>query len=122
MLAASRRPPLAVYTFGAPRVGNARFTETLAGVAAHRLVNRRDSVPSTPPHVPGLRYRHAGELHAISIGFPRKRSSRARKGDRSARFPPLPGKRRWFDPLPKLCDHAPVNYVACLERIASEQE
>ena len=111
MLAASRRPPLAVYTFGAPRVGDARFGETLADVAAYRVVNRRDTVPRSPPNVGRLRYRHAGELCAISIGGSRGRSRRKR-------IPPLPGTRRWFDPPGNLCDHAPVNYVACLERIA----
>lgn len=99
MLAAARRPPLAVYTFGAPRVGNARFSETLAGVPCYRVVNRRDRTPTQPPDV-GLRYRHAGELRALSVGAP------------------LPGRRRWFDPPGFLCDHAPVNYVARLERLA----
>lgn len=112
MLAASRRPPLAVYTYGAPRVGNDGFAETLKGVAAYRLVNRRDTVPRTPPRMLGLRYRHAGELRAISIGSPRKRS----------RFPPLPGPHGWLDPPGPLCDHAPINYVACLERLASGQD
>lgn len=117
MLAASRRPPLAVYTFGAPRAGDARFAETLADVTAFRVVNRRDTVPSTPPHMAGLRYRHAGELRAISVGVPGKRSRSARADGRRTRFPPLPGRRRWYDPPGHLCDHAPVNYVACLERI-----
>ena len=98
-LAAARRPPLAVYTFGAPRVGDAEFAETLADVPCYRVVNRRDRAPNLPPAV-GLRYRHAGELRALSVGAP------------------LPGRHRWFDPPGFLCDHAPTNYVACLERLA----
>ncbi|MFQ5348861.1 MAG: lipase family protein [Thermoanaerobaculia bacterium] len=111
MLAASRRPPLAVYTFGAPRVGDESFAMTLSDVAAYRVVNRRDSVPRLPPNVGPLRYRHAGELRAVSFGTPRKRPGRRP-------FPPLPGVRRSFDPPANLCDHSPVNYVACLERNA----
>ncbi len=110
MLAASRRPPLAVYTFGAPRVGDAKFGETLADVAAYRVVNRRDTVPKSPPNLGRPRYRHAGELRAISIG-------ESAGPSRRNRVPPLPGDRRWFYPPGILCDHAPVNYVACLERI-----
>lgn len=116
MLSASRRPPLATYAFGAPRVGDAGFAETLAGAAVYRLVNRRDSVTSLPPNLPGLRFRHAGELHSISTGSPSGRPGRR------ARFPPLPGRRRWFDPPANLCDHAPVNYVACLERIVAQRD
>ncbi len=118
-LAASRRPPLAAYTFGGPRVGNAAFVETLAEVAVYRVVNRRDTVPSTIPRVPGMRYRHAGELRGISIGEPRKRRLGKKGGGGRAHFPPLPGTRRWHDPPGNLCDHAPVNYVACLERLAA---
>ena len=117
-LAASLRPPLAVYTFGGPRVGDAEFAEALADVAVYRVVNRRDTVPDTPPNVPGMRYRHAGELRGITAGEPRK-PVRKKSGAVRARFPKQPGKRRWHDPPPNLSDHAPVNYVACLERIAS---
>ena len=117
MLAASLRPPLAVYAFGAPRVGNAGFAETLAAVPVYRVVNRRDSVPSTPPHMPGLRYHHAGELCPISIGAPAERAKGKGTGGKPG-YPPLPGRRRWYEPPGNICDHAPVNYVACLERLA----
>lgn len=118
MLAGSRRAPLAVYSFGAPRVGDAEFGETLADVAVYRVVNRRDTVPRTPPRVPGLRYRHAGELRNVVAGQAGRPSPGKTDSDRRARFPPLPGGRRWHDPPGRMCDHAPVNYVACLERIA----
>ena len=117
VLAAGRRPPLAVYTFGAPRIGDARFSESLAGIAAYRVVNRRDVVARTPPSLPGLRFRQAGELCAISTRGLEHDAEDGRGGD-PASPPPLPGRRRWFDPPPGFCDHAPVNYVACLERLA----
>ena len=116
VLAASRRPPRAVYTFGSPRVGDAEFAASLADIAAYQVVNRRDVVARTPPSVLGLGFRQAGELRAIS---PRglEDGEAAAAGD-PAPLPPLPGRRRWFDPPPEFCDHAPVNYVACLETLA----
>ncbi len=114
LLAAGRRPPLAVYSFGAPRVGDQAFAESLAGATVHRVVNRRDIVPRSPPSMGSLRYRHAGEPRAIFWGEPRRGARRAG----TPPLPPLPGGRRWFDPPPSFCDHAPVNYVACLERRA----
>lgn len=107
-LAAGRRPPLAVYTFGAPRIGDEAFARTLAEQAVYRVVNRKDAVPSSPPNVGPLRFAHTGKSCPICVGRP----------DPGQQFPPLPGARRWYDPPGHLCDHAPVNYVACLERLA----
>jgi hypothetical protein len=123
MLAASRRPPLAVYSFGAPRVGDAGFAEALPGVAAYRVVNRRDTVARHPLRLPGLRFRQAGEPCSISFDASEGRARLARGGVRRGTLPSLPGpRRRWFDPPASLCDHAPVNYVACLERLATAGE
>ncbi|HEX8912621.1 MAG TPA: lipase family protein [Humisphaera sp.] len=46
-LAAAGRPPVAVYTFGAPRVGDAAFCAGYA-VPTYRVVNRLDLVPELP--------------------------------------------------------------------------
>lgn len=118
-LAASRRAartggaggPLAVYTFGGPRVGDEGFGETLAGVRLYRVVNRGDWFAGLPPESRWLRFCHVGEPRPISL---------PPRGERppGSKRPPLPGRRRWFDPPPRLCDHSPVNYVACLERLA----
>ncbi len=119
VLAAGRWPPLAVYTFGAPRVGDAGFAESLAGLAVYRVVNRRDVVARTPPGLPGLRFRQAGELRAISTrGLAAAEGAGSDSTAGSGSRPPLPGRRRWFDPPPDFCDHAPVNYVACLQKLA----
>jgi hypothetical protein len=118
VLAAGRRPPLAVYTFGAPRVGDADFAESLTGTAVYRVVNRRDAIARTPPSLPGLRFRQAGELRAISTRGLEEGEGTGMGGRVEASPPPLPGRRRWFDPPPGFCDHAPVNYVACLEKLA----
>lgn len=48
-LAASLRPPQAVYTFGAPRIGDAAFAETLAGMQMYHVCNPRDIVTALPP-------------------------------------------------------------------------
>lgn len=113
VLAAARRPPLAVYTFGAPRIGDEAFVESLAGEPIYRLVNRRDVVPRSPPRLGSLRYRHAGETRSISWTVPALGGHGA-----DPPLPRLPGHRRWYGPPPSFCDHAPVNYVACLERLA----
>lgn len=118
LLTAGRRPPLAVYTFGAPRVGDAGFAESLEEEAVYRVVNRRDAVSRQPPSLPWLRFRQAGELRVIATGGLRG-GSPVVAGVEPDPMPPLPGRRRWYDPPPEFCDHAPVNYVACLERLAA---
>jgi len=95
-LAASRRAPRAVYTFGSPRVGNAAFVSGLANVPVFRIVNHTDMVATLPPE--SLGYAHVGELHRLAAGA-------AEPGgllgwSRRLRVPPQP-----------LADHAPINYV-----------
>ncbi len=53
-----------LYTFGAPRVGNAAFCETLPRLS-FRFINAGDPVPYLPPNLPGLAkeqnfFTHAG--------------------------------------------------------------
>lgn len=50
-----------LYTFGAPRVGDAEFADRF-GVTAYRVVNHRDIVSRVPPE--GI-YRHVGEPRHI---------------------------------------------------------
>ena len=57
-LAASRRPPDALYTFGSPRVGDAAFLATLAAVESHRYTNCCDVICRLPLKLFG--YRHLG--------------------------------------------------------------
>ena len=119
-LAATLRPARAVYNFGSPLVGDEEFTERLGAVRLHRLVNNLDIVTTLPPGWIGLR--HGGELDYIGDGS-RVMSSPdpgAIAADREARRRAngAETRRRPLGPPQRACDHAPVNYVAHLERAA----
>ena len=118
-LAAARRPPQTLYTYGSPLVGDKVFVASLSGVRTYRVVNNRDIVTTLPPP---LGYHHAGELHYIThdgsivvnpddvtVALDRLRR------DSSAKL--LRNLNGAFTDAPEfLADHAPVNYVAHLER------
>ena len=119
-LTASLRAPRALYTFGCPRVGNRAFAEELLHVPIHRVVNRKDVVPSLP--LPGgpLDYKHAGKLRRLGK-FARWNLLRLLAGLRM-----LWHRRKFvlerflqsenlFNPPAFLMDHAPLNYVRRLE-------
>lgn len=111
-LAASLRPPVATYTFGAPRVGDREFVATLSS-PLFRVVNDRDIVTTLPPRIGDRGFVHGGELRHIAADGSLHVDPIARPevdeqpGD-------LVDDRRWFEPHAKLSDHAPVNYVARL--------
>ena len=90
-LAAARRRPHAVYTFGSPRVGNQAFVDSLAGAPIYRIVDDKDIVATVPLEAMG--FRHVGAEHRL-IGPQSKFSLRYILN------PPKP-----------LADHAPTNYV-----------
>ncbi|MBI3450214.1 MAG: lipase family protein [Acidobacteria bacterium] len=118
-LAATLRPPRAVYNFGSPLTGDERFTELLSAVRLYRVVNNLDIVTTIPPWI-GLR--HGGELHYIgaSSRVMTNPDRRAIAADREARVRASgeETRRRLWSPPQLACDHAPVNYVAHLERAA----
>jgi len=90
-LAAARRAPSAVYTFGSPRVGNAAFIASLNNIAFYRVVDAEDAVTTVP--AAGLGYGHVGtvvNLIAPTAGF---------------------FQHFFFGPPQRLADHAPINYV-----------
>jgi predicted lipase len=118
-LAASLKRPRALYTFGSPLTGDSDFAESLSEVAVYRVVNNRDKVTTVPP---ARVFHQFGELHYIThdsdmlvdpddevVAIDR------REGDHLSIF-----SRGWYEQLTKppecLADHAPVNYVAHLER------
>lgn len=105
LLAGSLVRPRAVWTFGAPPVGDATFARSLAGIPVHRLVHGRDLVPRL--ELPGLA--HTGELHRLGTGGEAARPA----------APPAREDRRWYEPPPFLADHAPVNYVDALRPLAA---
>lgn len=119
-LAASLRQPRALYTYGSPRVGDNDFRATLSAVKVFRVVNNRDVVTTVPPPLP---FHHLGELHYITHEggilvnpddetVARDRLKRDRLSFLSLDF------RKLFTNAPEpFADHAPVNYVAHLERL-----
>lgn len=96
-LAASRRKPNGLYTFGCPRVGNQRFVQGMDGIPAFRVVDDWDLVTMLPPEVFG--FRHVGET--MKIVEPRASFS----------LNPWSWIRLMFSPSKRLADHAPVNYL-----------
>ena len=118
VLAAGARPPQALYTFGAPLVGDRAFADTFRAVNAYRVVNNRDIVTTVPPDEFG--YRHTGELHYFTYDGRRivNPSHDAVAADRKKDDPK--NAARWFEQLARppefLADHSPCNYVAHLER------
>lgn len=118
-LAASLLQPHAAYTFGTPRVGDNDFGATLAGGHVFRVANNRDVVTTVPPPGP---FHHFGELHYIThdggmlVNPDEETVARDRlKRDRFS-FSSIDWKNLFKTAPEPFADHAPVNYVAHLER------
>ena len=93
-LAASLRPPRAVYTFGAPRIGDAAFARSLNGLAVFNVSNPKDIVTELPPSWPWSRFTHAGTVvHNIEM------ANLSRRLGQAPAF---------------LAEHAPLNYTVQL--------
>lgn len=125
ILAAARHPPSALYTYGAPRVGDTAFGPTLQQIPFHRVVNDRDLVPSLPPTLGSMRFEHTGQLHTLAqdgnrqanpVGDP---AERATSGGLKGFLEDLT-ERRWNEAPKPLADHAPINYVTNLDRLRLE--
>ena len=119
-LVAARHPPHALYTFGTPRVGDQEFSKLFEKIKAYRVVNHRDIVSIIPPTILG--FCHVGEPHYITHNghIAVALSEHEIEMDRKKIDPNLRNcvyHRRWFDPPSCLFNHAPVNYVAHLERL-----
>lgn len=121
VLAASRRPPVATYTFGCPRVGNEAFAEAHSHLPFYRTVNNRDLVTRVPPLAKILGFKHFGEVHYVThdnrtvVNMPAEDV----RADRRKKDPALRDTtdfRKWYYPNQALTDHTPQNYVAHLER------
>jgi hypothetical protein len=113
-LLAGLKKPDALFTFGSPRVGDARFAASLQAVTNYRFQDCCDLVTRVPPEEFG--YQHFGAPHYID----RKRrvtlnpdEKFVSKDHRRARWRFLlryawrPGNVR----VRELADHAPMNYV-----------
>ena len=106
--------PLAVYTFGGPRCGDDTFRDAHPlRRAIYRVVNNRDVVPRVPPG-----YEHVGELLYITSD---KRLLRQPAGSTVITDQVKDDDTHSLlkDRVPEqITDHAPVNYVAWMQRFA----
>lgn len=93
-LAAARREPKAVYTFGSPRVGNQAFVSSLAHIPICRVIDDKDAVTIVPPEIMG--FRHVGTEQYLS-------------GNSAESI--LTWLKHFGAPPKPLADHAPINYV-----------
>jgi triacylglycerol lipase len=116
-LAASHRPPHALYTYGSPRVGDEAFLRTLSAFESHRFTNCCDMICRVPPEAFG--YRHHGPASYIdregAVHVPPADAEVTRDHLRarlaySWRWAWRPGNVWTRD----LADHAPVNYCSAL--------
>lgn len=123
------KKPATVYTFGAPRVGNAGFVKRYQQ-PTFRIVNNTDFVTEIPPP---LAYQHVGELvyfdsrHALcrNVSTAHLVQDKARgQGEAVARR-----LREWSNlnldkrPLKPLLDHAPICYaVHCWNSLVALRE
>ena len=120
-LAASKRPPQAVYTFGSPRVGDPVFAESLRPVSIYRIANNSDIVTGLPPSRIPFDFCHVGQSYRFSAdnGHNNPPHNNATgwsfvKGNGNWADAPAFWKRRLMGPPDFLAGHAPVNYSAYL--------
>ena len=119
VLAAARidadRRPVAVYTYGGPRCGDATFAQQHPlRDRIHRVVNNRDLVPRVPPG-----YAHTGELHYITSDHRLLTNPASTDIDRDHDRDDKTHELWRGDFLPEpITDHAPQNYVAWMQRFA----
>jgi hypothetical protein len=109
----------AVYAYGAPRVGNSKFVKSYpANTAVYRIINDNDAVAILPP--PWLGYEHVGDARCITEDgrLVRKDPAGLALAKKVLSLVPELRKNNGL-PLPDcLTDHAPVNYVAWMQRLA----
>jgi triacylglycerol lipase len=122
-IAASRLPGHGRYPCGSPRVGNAAFNQRVESSPWYRVVNGRDLVCQVPPPLPRLGFTHGGTAAYIS------QEGELRLDPESWQMTldqlrlewwtvSSAQRKRLFLELPKfMTDHAPINYVAHLQRL-----
>jgi predicted lipase len=69
IMADENNPPQRICTFGAPKVGFAKYAEALADVHVDQYRRGNDPVPSAPLALPGVAFVHA-RLPLIAVGVP----------------------------------------------------
>ncbi len=117
-IAAARKKPAALFTFGSPTVGDKEFAHILDEISVQRFVNCTDIVTTVPPGAFG--YQHAGDQYFITAkGKIIKNQGRwsvlGHKVSGIVRYASmLPWFRRGMVKLRSLADHAIVNYTAAM--------
>jgi triacylglycerol lipase len=118
-LAAWHHLPRAVYSFGAPRVGDAGFARHMTPIPIYRLVNGRDVVPDLPPSTRLLSFSAAGRM--VHIDRKGRICEMEPTGEPANCFESgrlsmsAPGE-HWSNPSGFLVDHAPINYSAKIQK------
>jgi hypothetical protein len=118
-VAAARRPPAAMITFGSPRVGEEDFARLLQDLPIQRFVNCCDIVTQVPPLSFG--YVHVGQMDFITSHGHVLRDpeswlvARRRLIGEIEYAAKLPWLRRGMVKLRPVADHAIVNYIAGIE-------
>lgn len=119
----------ALYSFGSPRVGDHAFAGSIDGVTHFRVVNDLDVIPRLPPAIPNRLlpfFEHNGQLQHLVDGCRRAYPATVDPFVADTGLPTaielqralVNGRNAIGKPPPFLTDHAPVNYVARLERFA----
>lgn len=115
-LAATRFRPRAVYCFGAPRVGDRGYVETMRAIPIYRLVNNRDIVAMLPPTSQILPFQPAGRLVYVGAQGLLRQIDDADAAELASGSDETSAETseesRWYDPPRFLADHAPINYSA----------
>ena len=111
--------PLALYTFGSPRVGDQAFTDCVPDIPIYRFVNCCDLVCTIPPEL--IQYKHVGRCHFFNHkgqhfidpaqDYIDKEKIRAIKRFQLS----LSGLGSGNAMLKSLIDHSPNNYTAVLK-------
>jgi triacylglycerol lipase len=100
-----------LYTFGSPRVGDARFAAGFH-VPAWRFVNHQDVVPHLPPRLsPFFPYGHVGELKYIDGAGQVGPEPGLDEGGSSAAGHRIDALLAGQIPFAQLADHAPLYYA-----------
>lgn len=117
-LAATFKPPHAVYTFGSPRVGNARFQQLFRFTPVYRISTPHDIVTHLPPSGAPFGYVHVGQARDLDF-YQSKPAALANTKPTSVGKATSMNPRHTYthflqNPPSFLADHSPINYTAGL--------
>ncbi|MGK0298117.1 MAG: triacylglycerol lipase [Gammaproteobacteria bacterium] len=119
----------ACYNYGSPRVGDDKFTASLSDKMIYRVINHCDIVTTLPFSFPNMRYKHAGipcfinaatqiklTMNVVDIEQYQKTSLVNNDDVLNVMLLVEKIKSGALELQSSFTDHAPINYVAKLER------